>query len=99
MATETFNQKVEESLTEQNNRLNNIMMVFTSIAVLFIPPQLLSGLMGMNVSIPFQDGAELDPDMDFWDVLLKYLPFISILLIGTIFSMSMLCFFKCQKLI
>ena len=55
LATETFMKLVDESLADQSDRLNKIMLVFTCATVLFLPPQVIAGLMGMNIKVPLQD--------------------------------------------
>ena len=53
LATETFMKLVDESLADQFYKINKIMLVFTCATVLFLPPQVLAGLMGMNIKVPF----------------------------------------------
>jgi len=82
-----------------------MMVIFTSVAVTFIPPQLITGLFGMNVKVPFYDGwiEEEVPvegeELNFWQNLKPYLPFTLIVVIGIGFSMTLLCVFKRQKII
>ena len=38
-----------------NFRLNNIMLALTFVTIVFMPPALIGGLMGMNVVVPGQE--------------------------------------------
>ena len=38
-----------------NFKLNNIMLALTFVTILFMPPALIGGLMGMNVVVPGQE--------------------------------------------
>ena len=78
------------------------MVLFTSVAVTFIPPQLVSGLFGMNVKVPFFDGFEeelQDKNLSFWEKIFPYVPFISIVLCSILFASTLLCIFKTKKII
>jgi len=78
------------------------MVVFTSVAVMFIPPQLATGLFGMNVKIPYSAGweeEEIPEEWTAWDRFKPFIPFTSIICIGIGFSLCMLCLFKKQKII
>jgi len=42
-------------MTVYSKELNRIMLIFSVMAIIFIPPQVIGGIMGMNVRVPFQD--------------------------------------------
>jgi magnesium transporter len=54
---------LEAFLSTQSNRLNQVMKVLTVIATIFMPLTVLTGLFGMNVTLPHFLGSELD---QFW---------------------------------
>lgn len=53
-------------LSSQSNRMNQVMKVLTVIATIFMPLTVLTGLYGMNVTIPQLPGG---PDAQFWWVM------------------------------
>jgi len=55
ISLEAFSQRTEISLAQYNKRLNKIMLALTLSTICFIPPQVIGGIMGMNVKVPFQD--------------------------------------------
>ncbi len=50
-------------LSSQSNRLNQVMKVLTVISTIFMPLTVLTGLYGMNVTLPQFPGG---PDAQFW---------------------------------
>jgi len=53
-------------LSNQSNRLNQVMKVLTVIATIFMPLTVLTSLYGMNVTLPHLPGG---PDAQFWWVM------------------------------
>lgn len=54
---------VDAFLSNQSNRLNQVMKVLTVISTIFMPLSVITGLWGMNVSIPEWPGG---PDAQVW---------------------------------
>lgn len=54
---------VDAFLSNQSNRLNQVMKVLTVISTIFMPLSVLTGLWGMNVSMPALPGG---PDAQVW---------------------------------
>jgi magnesium transporter len=50
-------------LSNQSNRLNQVMKVLTVIATIFMPLTVLTSMYGMNVPLPLFPGG---PDVQFW---------------------------------
>ena len=77
--------------------------MFTCVTVLFMPPQFLAGLFGMNVTVPFQDFNEKIQEMieeqPEFKGLYELLPFIGVILLGLLVSLFLFCCFKKFKLI
>lgn len=46
---------VDQSISTSSDELNAIMLVFTVATVLMIPPTVIAGLFGMNVTVPLQE--------------------------------------------
>ncbi len=57
---------LDAHLSSQSNRLNQVMKVLTVIATIFMPLTVLTGLYGMNVTLPHLPGG---PDAQFWWVM------------------------------
>ena len=54
---------VDAYLSNQSNRLNQVMKVLTVISTIFMPLTVLTGVWGMNVSLPMLPGGE---GVQFW---------------------------------
>ena len=54
---------LDAHLTNVSNRLNEVMKVLTVMSTIFMPLTLLSGLWGMNITLPGMPGG---PDAQFW---------------------------------
>jgi magnesium transporter len=57
---------LDAHLSNVSNRLNGVMKVLTVVATIFMPPTLLAGLWGMNVSLPRFPGSDA---AQFWWVM------------------------------
>ncbi|MEO7193134.1 MAG: magnesium/cobalt transporter CorA [Vicinamibacterales bacterium] len=57
---------LDAHLSNQSNRLNQVMKVLTVIATIFMPLTVLSGIFGMNVTLPQLPGG---PGAQFWWVM------------------------------
>jgi magnesium transporter len=55
---------IDAHLSNQSNRLNQVMKVLTVIATIFMPLTVLTGLYGMNVTLPVLPGG--DPAQFWW---------------------------------
>ena len=81
---------------------NKIMTIFSVLAIIFMPPTLITGLFGMNVNVPFQTFGE---DVDLNDKSLWYMltvhngPFFSITIISILMSVSLLLGFHKMNLL
>ena len=54
---------LDAHLSNVSNRLNQVMKVLTVVATVFMPPTLLAGIYGMNVTLPHFPGGE---QAQFW---------------------------------
>jgi magnesium transporter len=54
---------LDAHLTNVSNRLNEVMKVLTVVATVFMPPTLLAGIYGMNVTLPEFPGGHA---AQFW---------------------------------
>ncbi len=72
---------IDAYLSAQSNRLNQVMKLMTVIATIFMPLTVLTGVYGMNVTLPQLPGG---PAMQFWWI---------VMFIGAV-SGSMLWFFR-----
>lgn len=54
VALDQFTQQVDNELMKYNFRLNNIMLTLTFVTIIFMPPGIIGGIMGMNVVVPGQ---------------------------------------------
>lgn len=61
-AEEIFGVKIEDTMTQLSQKMNDLMKSFSAIATIFLPLNLLAGLWGMNVIVP---GQELEEDWPF----------------------------------
>ena len=46
---EQIAQQIDIDLTRYNERLNDIMLALTVVTIIFVPPTVIGGIMGMNV--------------------------------------------------
>ena len=46
---------VDNKINEHSNNLNKIMQGLSAITIIFLPCNLISGFMGMNVMVPFAE--------------------------------------------
>ncbi len=67
VSSDTFHANVEQGLNDFTNRLNNSMNLFAAIATMFLPLTLISGIFGMNVTVPWQ--KEENQLWPFWVLL------------------------------
>ena len=81
---------------------NKVMTLFSCLAIIFLPPTLISGAFGMNVDVPFQtSGANDDDAPDSWSVWFNDNngPFFTIVLISVMISaLLLLLFYKYNML-
>lgn len=56
-----YSASADDYLTTISNRMNEIMQVFSAIATIFLPLNLIGGLWGMNVPVPGMDEDSLWP--------------------------------------
>jgi Mg2+ and Co2+ transporter CorA len=56
-----YSASADDYLTSISNRMNEVMQVFSAIATIFLPLNLIAGLFGMNIAIPGQDEDSLWP--------------------------------------
>mmetsp|Transcript_8009 Transcript_8009/g.15775 ORF Transcript_8009/g.15775 Transcript_8009/m.15775 type:complete len:397 (-) Transcript_8009:486-1676(-) len=56
-----YSASADDYLSTLSNRMNEIMQVFSAIATIFLPLNLIGGLWGMNVVVPGQDEESLWP--------------------------------------
>ena len=75
LAVEKYATNIDIELNKRTDSLNDIMMVFTIITIIFVPPQLIGGIMGMNVLVP---GQETDSYRPFF-LILSFSALLSIL--------------------
>ena len=62
LALEKFAQQIDNSIQKYNKDLNNVMKLFTFIAISFLPQVVVGSLWGMNCPVPFM--TTLDPEKD-----------------------------------
>jgi len=55
IALQAFSARNEITLAKQNKRMNSIMLLLTLTTICFMPPQVIGGIMGMNVFVPMSD--------------------------------------------
>ena len=61
-AEEIFSVKIDDTMTQLSQKMNELMKSFSAIATIFLPLNLVAGLWGMNVIVP---GQELEEDWPF----------------------------------
>jgi Mg2+ and Co2+ transporter CorA len=78
------------------------MTIFSVLAIIFMPPTLITGLFGMNVNVPFQTYGE-DVDLNeksLWYVMTVHNgPFFTIALLSILMSISLLFGFQKMNLL
>ena len=55
IAIQKYADYVDIEMTQNTKQINSIMMIFSIVAIVVMPPQIIGGLMGMNVLVPGQD--------------------------------------------
>ena len=68
-------------MARYNERLNRIMLALTLVTIVFTPPGIIGGLMGMNVLVPGQ--KEEDSYVPFY-IVLGLIAFLMLLIIAAI---------------
>lgn len=53
MAIGKYERQVDDEITTNSNRLNDIMTLMSLFSVSFVPASVLTGIFGMNVRIPY----------------------------------------------
>ena len=66
LALEKYAQYIDHDIENYNRDLNNVMKVFTLIAVTFLPQTVIGSLFGMNVIVPMMNIDNLYP---FWAIV------------------------------
>jgi len=66
LALEKYAQYIDHDIENYNRDLNNVMKVFTLIAVTFLPQTVIGSLFGMNVVVPM---AGIDNLYPFWAII------------------------------
>jgi Mg2+ and Co2+ transporter CorA len=61
LARKTFQAFVEQSIDSYSFNMDKAMKIFSSVATLFMPLTLASGIWGMNVQVPFEGITHLGP--------------------------------------
>jgi Mg2+ and Co2+ transporter CorA len=69
---------VDNKINEHSNKLNHIMQGLSAITIIFLPCNLISGFMGMNVLVPFADEESIIPFL----IILGITAFIASMLYG-----------------
>ncbi|CDW75366.1 manganese resistance protein [Stylonychia lemnae] len=62
LCDQTYENMVDNKINEHSNNLNRIAQGLAAVTVIFLPCNLISGFMGMNVKVPF---AEEDSEIPF----------------------------------
>ncbi|MES1907033.1 MAG: hypothetical protein MHM6MM_000231 [Cercozoa sp. M6MM] len=60
IAQNTFLAKVSIEIAQQGNDMNKVMKAFNTVATIFLPLTFITGLWGMNVPVPGQQGESID---------------------------------------
>jgi Mg2+ and Co2+ transporter CorA len=71
-------------MDEKSTSLNIAMKAFSSIATIFLPLQVISGIFGMNVQVPGQH-------------IMSLMPFYMVVLSMLLFSSALFVYFKWTK--
>lgn len=61
LSQDTYTCIVNSQMNDKSNDLNEAMRVFASIATMFLPLQVISGIFGMNVKVPMQYVDSIGP--------------------------------------
>ncbi|CDW84134.1 cora-domain-containing protein [Stylonychia lemnae] len=61
LSDQTYENMVDNKLNEHSNNLNRIMQGLAAITVIFLPFNVISGFMGMNVQVPMGDEETILP--------------------------------------
>lgn len=64
LSSDIFHAHVEQGITKFENKMNQSMNLFAAIATMFLPLTLISGIFGMNVTVPWQ--REYNDLWPFW---------------------------------
>lgn len=83
-AESMYTATVDDALANGSNRLNNIMKRYAALSVMFLPLNVLAGYFGMNVTIPWEAGGNLNA-------------FIGICLLGLLLFLLMGTVFRCMR--
>ena len=51
--------QISIEMTDANNQINDVLSKLTALGTVLIPMNLVTGLWGMNVHVPWQDGENL----------------------------------------
>ncbi len=68
LALEKYAQYIDHDIENYNRDLNNVMKIFTLIAITFLPQTVIGSLFGMNVKVPM-GGDVLDNLYPFWSIV------------------------------
>ena len=71
-------------MTQNTKKINSIMMVFSLVAIVVMPPQIIGGLMGMNVLVPGQGVED-----SLW-------PFYTVIAVMVVSMITILLVFRCK---
>ena len=52
LAIDKYAQYIDIEMTVATKNVNKIMMIFSFVAIVAMPPQIIGGIMGMNVKVP-----------------------------------------------
>lgn len=66
-----YQSNIENALTINSEKLDSVMKHFSAIATIFLPLNLIAGLMGMNVVVPMQDIESIYPFMIIVGIVLS----------------------------
>ena len=83
-AEHMYTATVDDALANGSSRLNNIMKRYAALSVMFLPLNILAGYFGMNVTIPWEAGGNLNA-------------FIGICLLGLFLFVLMGTVFRCMR--
>ena len=86
--------RISVEVAATSNRINKTMKKLTSVATIILPMTLVTGLFGMNVTVPGQTSGAYGANPEFS----VFTGFFTILLCMAIFSMLLICVFRKKKL-
>ena len=84
LSRNTFEATIDAQQTKYSNQLDHTMKVFSSLATMFLPLTLVSGMWGMNIAVPFMETDSLWP---FWIMVI----------VMTVIIIAMSVTFRCLK--